>query len=183
VILLSLTNACSPNTPAPPEQLATATIRDIMGSIVDPSADFLFDSLYQIVDEKGVRDIEPRTHEEWEMVRRHALLLFEAPNLMTMEGRRVTNPEEDAEHPEVELRPVDIQKMIDDDPPSFKRRAKRLQNAAAAALSAIDKKDKTALFKALTDIDHACENCHLHYWYPNDKRAWEAAKENGLVVD
>jgi len=30
-------------------------------------------------------------------------------------------------------------------------------------------------------VDKACESCHLHYWYPNDKRAREAAKEDGVV--
>ena len=117
------------------------------------------------------------------MVRRHAFILLEAPNLMTMEGRKVANPQERAEYPEAQLQPEEIQKMIDGDRASFKRRAKRLQDAALEAVSAIDAKDKTALFNALTKIDHACENCHLHYWYPNDKRAWEAAKEEGLVVD
>ena len=27
----------------------------------------------------------------------------------------------------------------------------------------------------LQKIDHACENCHLQYWYPNDERAKAAA--------
>jgi hypothetical protein len=38
-----------------------------------------------------------------------------------------------------------------------------------------------ALFHAIESIDKACESCHLHYWYPNDKRAQEAAKQDGLV--
>jgi hypothetical protein len=154
-----------------------------METIVDPSADFLFESVAQVVDENGIRDIEPRTDEEWAMVRRHAFILLEAPNLMTMEGRKVANPGERAEYPEAQLQPEETQKMIESDRSSFQRRAKRMQDATAEALSAIDAKDKTALFNALTKIDHACENCHLHYWYPNDKRAWEAAKEEGLVVD
>jgi hypothetical protein len=180
---LAACTAPAPPAPAEPQLAAKATIRDMMHSIVDPSADVLFESVHQVVDEKGIRDVEPRTDEEWATVRSHALILLEAPNLMTMEGRKVANPEERAEFPEAQLNPAEIQKMIDGDPSSFKRRAKRLQDAAAEALTAIDAKDKTALFKALTNLDHACENCHLHYWYPNDKRAWEAAKEEGLVVD
>ena len=45
------------------------------------------------------------------------------------------------------------------------------------ALKASDARDKDALFKACERLDKACENCHLHYWYPNDKRAQEAARE------
>ena len=37
------------------------------------------------------------------------------------------------------------------------------------------------LFEKLGDVDKACESCHLHYWYPNDTRAREAAKEDGVV--
>jgi hypothetical protein len=44
-------------------------------------------------------------------------------------------------------------------------------------LKAVDAKDKDALFHSIESIDKACENCHLHYWYPNDKRAQEAAKQ------
>jgi hypothetical protein len=57
-----------------------------------------------------------------------------------------------------------------------------LQDAAALALKAVDAKDKGALLHAIDGIDKACENCHLHYWYPNDKRARQAAKEDGVIV-
>ena len=58
--------------------------------------------------------------------------------------------------------------------------ARRLQDAAALALKAIDARDKKELFSKLEDVDKACESCHLHYWYPNDKRAREAANEDGV---
>jgi hypothetical protein len=67
------------------------------------------------------------------------------------------------------------------DRPSFIRRARRLHDAASLAIQAVDAKDKEALFHAIDGIDKACENCHLHYWYPNDKRAQEAAKEDGIT--
>jgi hypothetical protein len=36
------------------------------------------------------------------------------------------------------------------------------------------------MFAKLVDVDKACESCHLRYWYPNDKRAQAAAKEQGV---
>ena len=186
LILISTLVACAKNdapAPAASQLSQPATIRQIMDSMVDPSADFLFESVREIADENGIREIAPQTDEDWAMVRRHALVLLEAPNLVTMDGRRVAGFGEKAEYPEVELQPEEIQKLIDADRPGFIRRAKRLQDSAAEALKAIDSKDKDSLFKALVNIDHACENCHLHYWYPNDKRALEAAKEEGLTID
>jgi hypothetical protein len=44
-----------------------------------------------------------------------------------------------------------------------------------------DARDKKELFAKLGDVDKASERCHLHSWYPNDKRAREAAKEDGVV--
>ena len=52
---------------------------------------------------------------------------------------------------------------------------------ASLALKAIDARDKKELFAKLGDVDKACESCHLHYWYPNDKRARDAAREDGIV--
>jgi hypothetical protein len=152
-----------------------------MDSMIDPSADYLFETIVQIVDETGIIDKTPQTDEEWKEVRRHALILLEAPNLMTTPGRKVAAPGEKAEFPQVELHPEQIQKLIDDDRASFVRRARKLQDAAALALETIDARDKDALFKALEQVDKACENCHLHYWYPNDERAKQAAREEGIV--
>ena len=179
--LIGVSSGCARTDPAAPELSTTATIKDIMDAMIDPSADFLFETIVQITDETGIIDKTPKNDEEWKEVRRRALLIFEAPNLMITPGRKVALPGEKAEYPEVELHPEQIQKMIDDDRASFVRRAKRLQDAAGAALKQIDARNKEALFDALTDIDKACESCHLHYWYPNDKRAREAAKEEGIL--
>jgi cytochrome c556 len=180
---LIIANGCTKSEPPKPDLLRPATIKDIMDSMVDPSGDFMFESVVQIADEHGVTEKAPKTDEEWDEVRLRAFILLEAPNLLAMEGRKVALPGEKAKNPQVELQPEDIQKLVDGDRPAFIRRARRLQDAAAMALKAVDAKDKDALFQAIDKIDKACENCHLHYWYPNDKRAQEAAKEDGLTID
>jgi len=173
--------ACAQLPPPPrvPELLRPATIKDIMDSMVNPSGDFVFESVQQIADEHGVREKAPQTNAEWEEVRSHLFVLLEAPNLLAMEGRKVARPEDRSKNPEVENQPEEIQRLVDADRPSFVRRARRLQDAAAVAMQAVDARDQAALFQAIGGIDKACEGCHLHYWYPNDKRAREAAKEDG----
>jgi hypothetical protein len=172
-------------TKAPPPQapnlLRPATIKDIMDSMVDPSGEFVFESVQEIADEHGITEKAPKTDEEWEDVRHRLFVLLEAPNLLTMEGRKVARPEDKSRNPQVENEPEVVQKLLDADRPSFIRRARMLQDAAALAIKAVDAKDKDALFSALDAIDKACENCHLHYWYPNDKRAQEAAKRDGIT--
>jgi hypothetical protein len=171
---------CGQPAPRTPELATTASIKDVMDAMIDPSADYLFETIVEIVDEKGIIDKTPKTDAEWKEVRRRALLLAEAPNLLVMPGRPVARPGEKAEYPEVELHPEQIQKLIDGDRDAWVRRARRLQDAATLALKAIDARDKKELFSKLTDVDKACESCHLYYWYPNDKRAREAAKADGV---
>jgi cytochrome c556 len=172
---------CSRSVPPGPELATTATIKDLMDAMVDPSAEYLFDNIVEIVDEKGIIDKTPKTDDEWKEVRRRALMLVEAPNLLVTPGRKVAEAGEKAEYPEVELNAAQIQALIDGDRDAFVRRARRLQDAATLALKAIDKRDKADLFAKLGDVDKACESCHLRYWYPNDKRAREAAREDGVV--
>jgi hypothetical protein len=107
-------------------------------------------------------------------VRRRAIQLVEAPNLLVMPGRKAARPGERSDNPNVELQPEEIQKLIDADHAAFSARALVLQDAGTAALRAIDTKDAKGLFAAAGQLDKACENCHLRYWYPNDERAQAA---------
>ncbi len=158
-----------------------ATIKDIMHSMVDPNGDYVFKSVQQIADEHGIREKAPETDADWEDVRQHLLVLRDAPNVLTTEGRLAARPSDRSRNPQVENEPEEVQKLLNADRPSFIRRARRLHDAASLAIQAVDAKDKDALFRAIDGIDKACENCHLHYWYPNDKRAQEAAKEDGIT--
>jgi hypothetical protein len=156
-----------PAAPAPDFRL-TGTIKDIMDGIVDPSADYLWDSVSTIVTRKGIDERRPRTDEDWKQVRRRAIELIEAPNLLMMEGRKVARPGEKSENPGIELGPEDIQQILDGDRATFIQRAHALQDAGLKALAAIDRKDVDGLSDAGEAIDEACEQCHLKYWYPAD---------------
>jgi Family of unknown function (DUF6644) len=158
-----------------------ATIKDIMHSMVDPSGDFLFRSVQLIADDHGVREKAPRTKEEWDDVRQRVMVLLEAPDILATPGRRAARPRDRSKNPQVENEPAEVQRLLDAGRPDFNRRTRRLQDAASMAMKAVDATDKDALLRALNGIDKACESCHLHYWYPNDKRAQEAAKEDGII--
>jgi hypothetical protein len=179
--VLFLASACTRKAPEPLLQ-SPATIKDIMDSMVDPSADVIFDSVAQIADEHGIREKAPHTDEEWKEVRRRAVQLLEAPNLLVMPGRKAAMPGDRSQNPKIELQPEEIQKLIDSDHAAFSGRALVLQDAATAALKAIDAKNAKGLFDAAGELDKACENCHLHYWYPNDERAQAAFKESQRLL-
>jgi hypothetical protein len=58
-----------------------------------------------------------------------------------------------------------------------------LRNAALEVLEIADKRDTKALFEASADIDMACENCHLEYWYPGDRKAVEDDARQRARID
>jgi hypothetical protein len=158
-----------------------ATIKDIMHSMVDPNGDAVFQSIQQISDARGIREKAPRTDADWEDVRRHLLVLENAAALVTAPGRKAAHPVDRSRNPGVEEQPESVQHLLDGDHASLVRRARRLHDTAALAIQAVDAKDKNALLRAIDGIDKACENCHLHYWYPNDKRAQQAAIEDHIT--
>ena len=153
-----------------PEYLMTSTVREIMGSMVMPSADALWNAVSSTVTDKGTIDKVPTTELEWKDVRSKAITIMEASDLILIPGRHVAAPGQTAQDPKVNLAPEQIQKMIADDPASWTKFAHAMHESVVPALKAIDAKDSTALSDAGEGIDKACENCHLKFWYPGDAK-------------
>jgi hypothetical protein len=170
---------------APPTgpDLSNMSIRTIMAAMVDPSADFLFESIADVSDEHGVTHKAPRTAQEWAAERHHLQVLIDAPTLLIAPGRRAAEPGDRSSNPAVENEPEEVQRLLDSQHADFVQRAERLGQAAAAGMKAAEAQDTKSLFTAITAVDKACESCHLHYWYPKDARAHQAAKEEGGIIE
>jgi len=151
-------------------QLApTATIKDLMDAIVDPSADLVWDAVATTVGEGGINDKVPKTDEDWAVVRKGAIGLVEGANLLMMPGRHVAPMGVKSETPGVELEPQEMDALIAKDRPTWERHAQDLHAISLEVLHAVDTRDANALFEVGGRIDTACENCHKQYWYPNEK--------------
>lgn len=162
---LLFTNACARSEPAATPLNPVSTVKDLMDSIVDPSADALWDSVEVVATLEGTEHKAPRTDDDWKALRRHAIALVEAGNLLVIPGRHVAKPGEMAEDARVDLHPEEIEALLVKDPAAWLRHARGLQNAAAESLKAIDARDVTALMNAGEVLDAACESCHRSYWY------------------
>lgn len=152
-----------------PAYRLTGTIKEIMDSVVDPNADVLWDSVSTTINRQGTTEKQPRSDEDWKNVRRSALALVEATNLLVIPGRKVAPEGDKSENPQIELGPEQMQKLVDADRAKWVNNAHGLHDAAMVALKAIDKKDVKGLMDAGENIDNACENCHKQYWYPDEK--------------
>ena len=153
--------------PPQPEFTTSATVKDIMDSIVDPSADVVWNSVSTLVSTAGIEEKAPQNDEEWAEVRRGAIRLVEAPNLLMVLGRHVARPGEKSETPDVELEPEDMEARINKDRALWNKRAKALHDVSLEMLQAIEARDRDKMLEVGDRLDKACENCHLTYWYPN----------------
>jgi hypothetical protein len=170
-IFLAFIAGCSkPEAPKTSPYMMTSTLRDIMKSMVMPSADVIWNSVSTAVTDKGVEEKAPKTEQEWQEVRNHAVTVLEASDLILMPGRRAASAGATAEDPKVQLTPEQIEKLIKDDPDSWTKFAHELHESLLPAIKAIDEKNAMALGDAGGAIDKACENCHLKYWYPNEAK-------------
>lgn len=153
--------------PGPPFA-PVATVQDLMLHLVDPSADALWQSVETVYSEAGEEKRQPRTPEEWSAVKRHAMTLAEAANLLMIE-RQVVATEAPPEKMGY-LGTKEIGERIAANLAEFNRFAVLLRETATQALKAIDAQDADALLDAGGPIDAACEGCHLTFWYPGQGR-------------
>jgi hypothetical protein len=165
---------CSSKPAAPPPEVKPlVTIKELMESVIDPIADNIFDAVGVDVTAQGTVETKPVTDEDWAKVRQGAVTLAEGTNLLKI-PRRVAPPGDKnnssgANAPE--LSPEQIQVKIDQDRTLWNKHADELRDQALAILEIIKAKDADALFDAGSRLDKTCENCHLEYWYPGDKKA------------
>ena len=132
--------SCS-GAPAPPPFKVVADNKLLMQSVIDPSADLVWDAVKTIITRDKTEEIRPRTTEEWIAVRNAAVALTESGNLLMMAPRAK-------------------------DGGDWMKFAQELVDAASAALRATEAKDADRLLDVGGPIDEVCERCHKKYW-PN----------------
>jgi hypothetical protein len=124
--------------PAPPPFNAVADVKQLMESVVEPSADLYWDAVGTIVDAKGSHDFEPQTAEEWEAVRNAAYVVAESGNLL-MIGSRVKGGGD------------------------WMTMARAMTESGRRAIRAAEERDPAAVFDAGGVMYEACTNCHAKY--------------------
>jgi len=177
---LALTQCSRPAPPAPvaaaEAPTAIVSVRELMQNIMDPLADNVFDAGGTDVTEKGTVDHKPTTDEDWAKVMQGAVLLAEGTNLLKIHPRLAAPADYTFDPKErgpgaPELAPAEIQKKIDGDPALWDKHADELRDEAIKVIAIVKARDTEKLFAAGSDLDKACENCHLEYWYPGEKKA------------
>jgi len=156
-----------------PDLKPVVSIKELMESVIDPMADNVFDAVGTDASDKGIIETKPVSDDDWAKVRAGAVTLAEGSNLLKI--LRPVAPHGDknkssgASAPE--LSPEQIRAKIDQNRALWNKHADQLRDEAVTVLEIVKNRNADALFEAGSRIDRACENCHLEYWYPGDKKA------------
>jgi hypothetical protein len=144
------------------------TIKDLMDSIVDPSADVIWGASGTIVDQdQGTVELFPKNQDEWMNVRRAAVRIVEGANLLMTPGRQTAPAGTKSETPGVELEPSEITALIGRNRIGFNSFATALRDLGWEALRATEAKNTDALLDIGGRMQEVCEGCHQTFWYPN----------------
>jgi hypothetical protein len=158
--------------PRPPEMTAYVSIKELMQNEIDPIADNIFDAVGTDISAKGIIDTKPTSDEDWAKVRIGAITLLEATNLLKIPRAAAppgdTNKSDGPNAPE--LSPAQIEANINRDRAVWNRHVDELRDIALEALATVKARNADTLFEVGGKLDKACENCHLEYWYPGDKK-------------
>ena len=142
------------------------SIKDLMESIVDPSADVLWGAVGTVVDKEGIHETLPKTQDDWQDVRRAAVRMIEGANLLMVPGRDAAPPGTKSETPGVELEPPQIAELVKKKRASFDAFAKALRGLGFEALRASEAQNIEALSDVGGRMENVCESCHQTFWYP-----------------
>ena len=146
-----------------------SSIKDLMESIIDPSADVLWGAVGTVVDREGIHESLPKTQEDWRDLRRAAVRIIEGGNLLTMPGRDAAPVGTKSDAPGVELEPAQIAALIEQNRQTFDTFAKALQVLGSEALRASEARNAASLLDIGARMENVCESCHQTFWYPPEK--------------
>lgn len=175
-----LTTACTSSkaTPAPPppvlklwgELKPVVSVKELMRDMIDPASDFVFDAVGMVSTRKGLVETKPKTDADWEKVRIGAVTLAEGVYLLKI-PRPFAPPgdENNSTGPDPEeLSPAQIKAKLEADPVLWNAKIEALRNVGLEVLEIVKRKDVNELWDAGDNLDHACESCHIAYWYPGE---------------
>jgi hypothetical protein len=113
--------------------------REIMGTMVDPSANFIWQSVSIIVTSEGVEKKFPRTDSEWKELRMAATLLAKGGSLLKEDRRRAADDE-------------------------WLKWSQAIMDAADTTLKAVDARNADQILEVGEAIYNTCVGCHGGYW-------------------
>lgn len=169
----STSTAAPPRAPAPAlwgDMTPIVSVKELMRDMLDPASDYIFDSVSSTITKDGAVDHVPTTQADWDKLRAGAVMIAEGVYLLKV-PRPFAPPgdENNSTGPDPEeLSPAQITAKLEKDPVLWNAKIEALRNVGLEVLDIVKRKDVKELWDASENLDHACENCHLEFWYPGE---------------
>jgi hypothetical protein len=181
VALASACSASKPASPTPPHMgraseqelwgdlKPVVSVKELMRDMIDPASDYVFDSVgTKVTREKQIEKF-PTTDADWDRIRIGAVTLAEGVYLLKIPRPFAPPGDENnsgGDEP-LELSPAQIKAKLEADPVLWNAKIEALRNVGLEVIEIVKRKDVNELWDAGENLDRACENCHLEYWYPS----------------
>lgn len=153
---------------APPK----AVLQTIMLTQVNPQGLALWDITNNATDDQGNVDPKKVKAAQWaQMIEIGKALEAGGKALATSSGIIAAPPGAKLQDQRATAgRPEDVQRYIDAKPALFRQHSVKLQQTGAKIVAAATKRDGKALGQVAGDLDGICEDCHVIFWYPDQKK-------------
>ena len=164
-----------------PQFRPTATVKDIMVSIIDPAGRCALERRRDDRQRGGHRRARAANRRRMggRSTGRHSAR--RSDESASIPGRQVARPGEKSENPRIELEPETIQKLIADDPATWARLVDRPARCGRAGAQRGQREECARVSSTPGEnIEHACEACHQHYWYPPKDSAGVEDRSGGI---
>jgi hypothetical protein len=144
------------------------SVKELMRDMIDPASDLVFDAIAVEKTKSGEIQHEPKTDEDWQRLRTGAVTMGEGIYLLKVprpftppgEENNINGPDRE------ELSAAEILAKVQANPVQWNARIEALRNVSLQVLQIVEKKKTDELWDASDNLDTACENCHVDFWYP-----------------
>lgn len=145
------------------------SIHAVMVDKIVPTSELVWGSFGVSYEGDEMVELAPATDEEWAGVEQAAMNIAEGSKLLQagnlpvkLDGETIQD-----EGTQGTLTPAQIQELIDANQPAFAEFAKALEANALEIAAAAKARDAARVEELGGQMDSACENCHVIFWYPS----------------
>jgi hypothetical protein len=152
------------------EMKPIVSVKELMRDFIDPASDYVFDAIGIVDAKKGTTETRPKSDADWDKLREGGVMLAEGAYLLKI-PRPFAPPgdENNSTGPDPEeLSPAQIKAKLEADPVLWNAKIEALRNVGLEVLEIVKKRNAEELWDAADNLDHACESCHVAYWYPGE---------------
>ena len=155
---------------------AAVDIRATMQGQVNPAMLAIWDVGNNALDDNGGLDASLLDEAKWTTVAENADKLAAAGKTISEANSFVAAAANNSTVGEGEITMNAVQEHIDGNPDGLKRMGAAFADSAIRLAAAARAKDAKTAGDLISGMDQVCENCHLEYWYPEQKALLEEAE-------